>query len=298
MHKVIDAHHHIWRQKDIPWLLDGRPRIFGDYTALRRDYPIEEFLEDTAPCHVVKSVYLQANWGHGREVEEARWVDEVGKKHGMPTAQVAHADLDSPDLGKVLDEYARLPSVHGIRQHLQWHKNPLLSGYVPVPDLFDQKAWRAGLREIGDRGYTFDLQVYPGQMQGAAAMAADFPDITFILLHAGMLDSRDDETVATWKAGMKALGAQPNVYVKLTGLGTFDHQSTLELVRPLVQVSLECFGAGRCIYGSNFPIEKLWTNYQTYFKNVNDALGNIPDADRQAVFYDNAEKVYRLAQTC
>ncbi len=63
---VIDAHHHIWRQADLPWLVGPMlPRIFGPYEPIRRDYPIEEFLADIAGSGVVKSVYVQANWAPG-----------------------------------------------------------------------------------------------------------------------------------------------------------------------------------------------------------------------------------------
>jgi len=293
MLKVIDCHHHIWRKADLPWLLENKPRIFGDYTPLKRDYPIEEFKADVAPCNVVKSVYMQANWAPTRAVDEARWVHETGQKHGMPNAIVAFADLNAPDLDRLLDGYATVPTVRGVRQHLHWHRNPDLS-YVPVPDMFDQKQWRAGLAEVGARGLSFDLQVFPGQMVGAAAMVAAFPGIDFILNHAGMLDSREPENVELWKNGMKALAAQPNVYVKFTGLGTFDHKASLDLVRPLVQTSLELFGPRRCMYGSNFPIEKLWTNYQTYFSNIWKAVGNVSDADRHEIFYGTAARVYRV----
>lgn len=293
MQKVIDAHHHIWRMADLPWLLEGKPRIFGDYTALKRDYSIEEFKADVAPCNVVKSVYVQANWPHDRAVEEARWVHETGEKHGMPNGIVAFADLEDPEIERLLDRYAKIPSMRGIRQHLHWHKNPLLS-YVPVPNLFDREQARKGLRHIADRGYAFDLQVFPSQMQGAAAMVAAFPDLNFILNHAGMLDARDDANVALWRNGMAALAKNPNVYVKFTGLGTFDHTSSVDLIRPLVQTSLEFFGADRCLYGSNFPIEKLWTNYEGYFNNVRDAVGPVSDEDRHAIFYGTAARVYRL----
>jgi predicted TIM-barrel fold metal-dependent hydrolase len=295
MQKIIDAHHHIWRMADLPWLLQGKPRIFGDYSSLKRDYPIEEFKTDTAPCNVVKSVYVQANWEHHRGLEEARWVHETGLEHGMPNGIVAFADLNAPDVERLLDDYLKIPSVRGIRQHLQWHKNPLLSGYVPVPDMFNQKQWRNGLRAVGDRGYSFDLQVFPNQIVDAAGMVGEFPDINFILNHAGMLDARDNATIAVWKSGMRILAEHPNVYVKFTGLGTFVHASSVELNRPLVQVSLEYFGASRCIYGSNFPIEKLWTTYAGYFKNVYDAVGDVPEADLHEIFYGTAERVYRLA---
>ena len=83
--------------------------------------------------------------------------------------------------------------------------------------------------------------------------------------------------------------------MKFTGLGTFDHVSSVDLIRPLVQTSLEFFGAGRCMYGSNFPIEKLWTTYPTYFKNVSDAVGDVSEADRNEIFYGTADRVYRLS---
>lgn len=293
MQKVIDSHHHIWRKDDLPWLLQGQPRIFGDYTALKRDYPIEEFIEDTRPCNVVKSVYLQANWAEERAVDEARWVHETGQKHGMPTGIVAFADLNDPNVSRRLDEYAKIPSVKGMRQHLHWHKNPKFS-YVPVPDMFDQEQWRAGLRALGDRGFSFDLQVFPLQLIDAAAMVSEFPDISFVLNHAGMLDNREAENIAVWRKGMEVLSKQPNVFIKFTGLGTFDHKSTVELIRPIVRTSLEFFGASRCMYGSNFPIEKLWTTYPTYFKNVSDAVGAVSDADRHEIFYGTADRIYRL----
>jgi predicted TIM-barrel fold metal-dependent hydrolase len=294
MQKVIDSHHHIWRKKDLPWLNEGQPRIFGDYTALKRDYSIDEFKADTAPCNVVKSVYVQANWGHDRAVDEARWVDETGRMDGMPNGMVAFADLNSSEVERMLDAYMGIPIVKGVRQHLHWHKNPDFS-YVPVPDMFDQKQWRSGLTKVGERGLSFDLQVFPGQMVGAAAMVADFPNISFILNHGGMLDNREPQNVELWRNGMAALAKQPNVYVKLTGLGTFDHKATLALVEPIVRTSLELFGPKRLVYGSNFPIEKLWTTYQGYFNNIWQALGDASETDRDDIFYGNAERVYRLA---
>jgi predicted TIM-barrel fold metal-dependent hydrolase len=60
---IVDAHHHIWRQTDLPWLLGpSQPRIFGEYDAIKRDYPIAEYLDDIAGSNVEKSVYVQANW--------------------------------------------------------------------------------------------------------------------------------------------------------------------------------------------------------------------------------------------
>jgi len=293
MLKVIDSHHHIWRKTDLPWLLEGKPRIFGDYTALKRDYPIEEFKADVAPVNVVKSVYLQANWAYDRSVEEARWVDETGKRHGMPNAVVANADLRRPDVEGLLDAYTKIPSVKGIRQHLHWHKNPKFS-YIDAPDVYDHEDWRRGFRHLADRGFSFDLQLFPSQLKGAVGLLNDFPNVTFILNHAGMLDARDDASIEVWRSGMETLSKCPNLVIKFTGLGTFDHKSSPEIMAPMIPVSLQFFGAKRCMYGSNFPIEKLWTTYATYFDNVVKAVGEVSDADRHEIFYGTASRAYRL----
>ncbi len=121
-----------------------------------------------------------------------------------------------------------------------------------------------------------------------------FPQVKFALNHAGMLDARDDKSIARWREGMKAMAACPNLYVKFTGLGTFDHKSSVELMKPMVPESMRIFGAKRCMYGSNYPIESLWTDYETYFANVNAAIGEISDEDRHEVFYGTAARVYGL----
>ena len=89
----------------------------------------------------------------------------------------------------------------------------------------------------------------------------DYADVTFILLHAGMLEDRTEAGWALWRAGMKQLAACPNVMVKLSGLGTFDRACSAERWRPVIEETIDLFGPGRCMFGSNFPIEKLWTDY-------------------------------------
>jgi predicted TIM-barrel fold metal-dependent hydrolase len=75
---IIDAHHHIWNLVDIPWLHGPiQPRIFGDYTSMRRDYPVEEYLQDLSNSGVVKSVYVQANWATDKALEEVQWVQSM-----------------------------------------------------------------------------------------------------------------------------------------------------------------------------------------------------------------------------
>ena len=291
---IIDAHHHIWRVKEVPWLAGPPlPRIFGDYAPLRRDWPMEELAAEFSRHDVVKSVYVQINVAPGREVEEADWVQSVADAHGFPHGIVGYADLASPDLAATLDREMQCANLRGIRQQLHWHEKPLYR-FAARPDLMNDAAWRAGLREVEKRGLVFELQVFASQMEDAARLAADFPGVTFVLLHAGMLEDRSKEGWQRWRAGMRRLAAQPNVCTKLSGLGTFEHQCSAELWKPVVEETLAMFGAGRCLYGSNYPIESLWTSYGNIVAVMRECLAGVDAHARRAVFHDNAMRVYHL----
>lgn len=291
---VVDAHHHIWRKADVPWLSAApKPRIFGPYEPIRRDYLIDEFIADSSVFNVVASIYMQANWAADRALDEARWVSSVGDESGLPNALVAFADPRSPQLDDLLAAYRRLPRVVGIRHQIHWHRNPHYA-YVPIADMYDDIDWRRGLRKISTRGLTFDLQVFPGQLRGAARMVRDFPDTTFVLNHAGMLDSDDPSTVTIWQDGLADLADSPNVYCKLTGLGTFQRASSAELYRPIVAAAVGLFGAERCMFGSNFPVEGMWVSYGDFAEHIVEALGPVSESERRAIFRDTALNAYGL----
>lgn len=291
---IIDAHHHIWRLSDVAWLQGPiQPRIFGDYTPLQRDYPIEEFLGDLSAANVVKSVYVQCNWPIERSVDEVAWVQSVADKHGFPHGIVGFADLSAPDVADTLDRMLRFRNLRGIRQQLHWHEKTLYR-YASRPDLMNDAQWRRGLAEVGRRGLLFELQVFTGQFDDCVKLVRDFPGITFVLMHAGMLEDRSPAGLDAWRAGMRRLAAQPNVHTKLSGLGTFEHECSERFWRPVITETLDIFGPQRCIFGSNLPIEKLWTTYAEIIRVTQASLAQLTPAERHAVLHDNAARVYRL----
>ena len=104
MNRIVDAHHHIWRQRDLPWLMGPmQPRIFGPYEPIRRDYAIEEYLGDVEGSGVAQSIYVQANWAPEQAVDEVAWVQAEADRTGYPHAIVGYADLRDPDVGDVLE---------------------------------------------------------------------------------------------------------------------------------------------------------------------------------------------------
>ncbi len=292
---VVDAHHHVWRRADLPWLNGPMvPRIFGPYEPIRRDYAMEEYLVDTAGTGVSASVYVQANWPLERSLDEVRWVHEVHEQTGWPSAIVGSADLfDAGAPAVFAAQQAASPLVRGIRLQLHWHENELYR-FASAPDRMRDPVLRRNVARLADLGWVFELQVFSGQMADAADLVAALPDVTFVLLHAGMLESAADDHVRPWLAGLDLLAAQPNLVVKLSAQGTFVHRVDEELIGLVADASLERFGAERCMFGSNFPIEKLWSDYSTLLGAWQAALASRSEAERRDVFTDTARRVYRI----
>ena len=291
---VVDAHHHIWRQMDLPWLMGPmQPRIFGPYEAIRRDYRIEEYLDDIADAGIEKSVYVQANWATDQFEDEVAWVQSVADSHGWPHAIVGYVDLLQDDAEPDLERLQQYPLMRGIRQQLHWHDNEMYR-FASSPDLLSSAKLQANIAKLAAFDWCFELQVFSGQMEAAADLATACPDVTFVLQHAGMLEDGTEAGRARWKEGMKRLADRPNVVCKLSGLGTFIHRNDPDHVEDITLQAVAWFGAERCLFGSNFPIEKLWTGYGPLIDAYRQATVGMSDADRQAIFSHTAKRVYRL----
>jgi predicted TIM-barrel fold metal-dependent hydrolase len=295
MTTIIDAHHHIWRRTDLPWLNGPmQPRIFGTYEAIRRDYLIDEYLADIAGSEVTESVYVQCNWPKHAFEEEASYVQRVADETGYPQAIVGYADFLAGDVRPQLDRLARYGSMRGLRMQLQWHENPEYR-FASGPDLARDPTLQRNVAHLADYGWSFDLQVFSGQMEGAVELAASAPKVTFILQHAGMLEDLSPDGYARWGSGMRRLAACPNIMSKLSGLGTFIHRNDPAHIAAVVRDTIEIFGPARCLFGSNFPVEKLWTRYCDLVAAYRSALEPLGEATARVVLHDTAAKVYRLS---
>ena len=174
---VVDAHHHIWRQRRSA--VARRADAAAHLRPLRADPPR---LSDRGISRrtslgtgVVKSVYVQANWAPERAEDEVAWVQRDGRRdRAGRTRIVGYADLLAADVRPALDRLARYPLMRGIRMQLHWHENPQYR-FAAKPDLADDATFRRNIAALADYGFSFDLQVFAGQMEGAARLAARFP---------------------------------------------------------------------------------------------------------------------------
>ena len=131
-------------------------------------------------------------------------------------------------------------------------------------------------------------------MAGAAELADGCPKVTFVLQHAGMLEDLSPAGWTQWRNGMRELAARPNVVCKLSGLGTFIHRNDPDHIAAMVKETIGMFGPARCLFGSNFPIEKLWTRYSDLVAAYRRALEPFGEAAARAALHDTAARVYRL----
>jgi L-fuconolactonase len=295
MQKIIDAHFHIWRQRDQPWLMGPMvPRIFGPYEPIRRDYPIGEFLEDQKGSGVEKAVYVQTNWAKEDFEKEVAWLQQTADQTGWPHAIVGYADMSVDDVRPQIDRLKKYPLLRGVRMQLHWHDTPQFR-FAPSADQVIDRRVRANVARLKDYGLSFDLQLFPGQMRDGAILVAENPETDFILTHAGMLTDRAPRTVENWQAGLREMARFSNFFAKLSGLGTFVHRNDPALIDFIVAETIGILGSDRLMFGSNFPIEKLWTHHGSLVTAHRKAVARHGAEAEENIFWNTAERVYRPA---
>jgi len=289
---TIDAHHHIWRLNDLPWLSGPQvPRIFGPYQPMCCDYPIAEYRADTAGCDIVKSIYIQTNWPAGQSFDEARWVQSVADETGWPHANVAYADLADPDVASLLKRLADA----GDARH------------PPATALARKSAisLRAAARRY--QGRRLAPRAGPARRLRPAVRAADFcqPDARWCGVgarvpgygvrartcrHAGRHVAPRLATLARRHGGAGAMPQCQRQTVRARHLRSClpgrrdraDRQGNNRFIR--------C----RSLLVRQFPIEKLWTDYATLYRTFREAIAYLGDAEQKAILHDTAAQLYRI----
>ncbi|WP_025100135.1 amidohydrolase family protein [Burkholderia sp. A1] len=297
--RVVDPHVHFWRPGggDYPWLAKPGVSFVGDARELAHDYLPADLLREAGEIEIAKVVHVEANYDPARPVDETRWLQSLaegeGAAHGLPNGIVAAADLSAPDVEATLAAHAGHANTRGIRQILNVHARPLYN-YVDRHYLHDP-AWRRQFALLGRHGLSFDLQLYPSQMPEAARLAREHPEIAIVLNHAGMFVDRDTPAgYRAWREGLRELAACPNVSVKLSGFAMFDHDWSVESLRPYVLEAIDTFGVARAMFASNFPVDRLFGGYQALWHAYARIVGGVSESERRQLFAANAERIYRI----
>ena len=276
----------------IPDLAAGLRRFFGDPTPIQKNYLVDDLRKDATGFELCGSVHIQVGVADGEELSETDWLQRVGDQYDLPSAIVAFADLTADDVGRQLIDQGSHERLRGIRQIVG--RSAEEDEKTGSDALLDDPKFREGLALMRDNDLSFDLQLIPRQMARAAELIASLPGLNVALCHCGSPWDQSDHGLAHWREGLKLLADIPDVHCKISGLGMFDHDWTVESIRPLVESCIETFGVERCMFGSNFPVDKLHASYDKVWGAYAEITVALDDSDRQKLFVDNARSFYRF----
>ena len=312
---IIDAHHHLW----------DRPE---------HRYFFLDCLKDLQSGHNIhETVYVECGAMYRSDgPPELRSVGEVEFANGAAAmgasgvygnvrvcaAIVAYGDLLlGSRLAPVLEQYLNVSGrrVRGVRQISAWHSDPAARGSLanPPPDLLNRPIFREGLSTLARFGMSFDAYMYHTQLLDLVPIAEHAQDVPVILNHTGgaigigPYSGRRDEVFSRWRAGILALAKVPNVNIKLGGLGMrvfgFDFgerpipPSSDELAdawRPYIETCIEAFGPHRCMFESNFPVDKGTCSYAVLWNSFKRIAAGTSRHEKNSLFNGTARRVYRL----
>lgn len=291
---IVDAHQHFW---DIdrnyhPWLCDEPPVPFryGNYQAIRKSYLPEDYFADVGAHHVVKTVYVEAEWDPTDPVGETRYIASLRREKKYPTVMVAQAWLDADDCAGVLEQQAAFDFVRSVRHKPRANASP---GDAAPGGMNDPK-WRAGFARLAPLGLRFDLQTPWWHLVEAARLARDFPDTSIILNHTGLPSDRSTAALAQWQRALATLAACPNAMIKISGLGQRGQPWSVAANRAVVLAAIDAFGVERAMFASNFPVDSLCATFDTIFSGFRTIVSDFSATEQRALFHDNAVRIYAM----
>jgi len=296
---IIDAHIHLWDlgMDRHPWLrpTGGAIQALGDLAPIRRNYLVDDYRRDAANQNVAASVHIEAAWDRADDpLAEIEWLETLDKSSGVAARYIGFADLTVPDAAAALDRLSEVKRCVGVRQMLSWHPTEPAKCFAPRPGIAGEPDFRRGVALLARHNQLLEFMLYPYQAEEVARLARDFPDQTFIVNHCGSPIDRNQEGMLRWKEGMKRLGSAPNIKIKISALTAYDPSPTSESLREVALHCIECFGVDRSMFGSDFPVGRLWTSFDAIFDGFKAIARDFSEAEQSALFHDNARRVYRM----
>ena len=259
-------------------------------------YPIIDAHHHLGDLPVQGSVHIQVGADENQHLLESQTAQSFADSSNLANGIVAYCQLEDPERNLMLDDLAKLDNFRGVRQIVG--RSPEEDKQSGTGSLLNDPQWLEGLYELERRSLSFDLQLIPDQMQQAAEVFAQVPNLAVALCHCGSPWYRDEIGWSLWQDGLRLLAEQTNIHCKISGLSMFDHDWTTDSLRPIVATVVDTFGAERCMFGSNFPVDKLHTSYEklwmAYLSIVDDHKPTLSEAQKYALFKDNCSAFYKL----
>lgn len=296
---IIDSHCHLWdlSLNKHPWLTPSEPsdRViasFNQFDTIKKDYVLVQYQSDCQAYPIQKMVHIQAGWDRADLLGETQWLTQLHQQQGLPHAMVAYANLMSPTIEQDLAALAAFPLVKGIRQIVAWSRN---ADYQACEhDFLNDARWQHNFALLERYGLSFDLQIYPEQAEQAYDLLARYPGIPVVIEHLLQPILHTPEYLAFWRRQLARLASLPQVSIKLSGAFSFEHSPSPALFKYLLTSAIDCFGPERCLFGSNFPVEGRFTDFDTLLQRTLQAIEDYSATQQHDLLYGSAARFYRI----
>ena len=284
----VDTHLHFWNldEPDLhySWLMpDGKDPLLGERLEELKGtkYLADDYIAETRNANVTKAIHMQAATGTADPVKETQWLQSAADRTGFPQAIVAYANLKDPNVALELERHCQYSNLRGIRDFSE-------GDYLVDPD------YRRGYALLEAFNLVASLSVTWEKMAKARDLAHTFPGVTVVIDHCGEPSARDDEYFKNWQHAMRTVAEVENVICKVSGLGMADNDWTSDSIRPWVLTCIDIFGPERCIFGTNWPVDKLYSTYDELIDTYTELIADFSDDEQTAIFSKNAENLYRI----
>jgi len=278
---LVDTHLHLWDTGRLryPWL--------DDIAALNRPFLLEDYQRACGPVAVERMIFLQCECAPAQYAEEAAWVASLAKEDPRIEGIVPWAPLEKGRAAREeVEALGDNPLVKGIRRIIQFEPDP---EFCLRPDFVE------GVRMLPELGLHFEITIAEAHLENTVTFVRRCPEVRFMLDHCakpriaeGVLDP--------WREYIAQLAEMSNVWCKLSGLTTeADHQTwTREDLKPYVDHVMACFGPDRIVFGGDWPVATLATDYPRWVETVEWSLAECTRDELRKIFHDNAVAFYRL----
>ncbi|MDX8533939.1 amidohydrolase family protein [Mesorhizobium sp. VK25A] len=293
---IIDPHHHLWdlSMGKHPWLLPTDPSVqaVAGLSEIATDYLVDNYVRDSSGHNIVATVHIEALWA-GDPVGETRWLETLDKSKGVAARYVGGASLGKPEAADAIARQAAFDRVTGIRGILSWHPDPKKC-FVTDPELGRNPQWRRDIARLQEHGLNLELMMYPYQAGVVREIAEALPGLQIIINHCGSPIDRDPEGMQRWRDGLKHISACPNIAIKISNPGAYDRNWTLESVRDVAMHCIDCFGTGRSMFGTDYPVSKIQMSFNQIYDTFKKIAAVLSPQEQAQLFHDNAKRFYRL----